>query len=78
MYCNNFILSFDNLWIVYYFRLLALKALNSRLVDSGKETPRVPNTLDPERRDTVIISIGDSEQSAQISSSDAVISNKTT
>lgn len=71
-------MTFNNLFVIYYFRLLALKALNSRLVDSSKETPRVTNALDSERRDTVIISIGDSEQSAQVSASDAMMSNKTT
>lgn len=60
----------------FYFRLLALKALNSRLIDGTKDTPRV--NMDSERSDAVVISIGDSDHSSQVSSSNAMTSHKTT
>lgn len=46
------------------FRLLALKALNSRLTDGPKDTTK-SNNLDPERRSEVVISIGESEHTSQ-------------
>lgn len=60
----------------FYFRLLALKALNSRLIDGTKDMPRV--NMDSERNDAVVISIGDSDHSSQVSSSNAMTSHKTT
>lgn len=71
-----YVICIYNLFVCYY-RLLALKALNNRLIDSSKEIPR-GNNLDSEKRDTVIISIGDSEQSPQASHSGTMSSNKTT
>lgn len=59
-----------------FHRLLALKALNSRLVDTNKDTPRMDN-IESERRDSVVISIGDSEQTSKLSSAN-MVSNKTT
>lgn len=53
-------------------KLLALKALNSRLTDGTKDIPRV-NNMDAERRSDVVISIGDSGQPSQ-----ALSSNKLT
>lgn len=57
--------------------MLALKALNSRLIDGTKDTPR-GNAVDSERRNEVVISMGDSEQSAQVSSNNITTSNKKT
>jgi len=56
--------------------LLALKALNSRLVDTTKDTPRIDN-IESERRDSVVISIGDAEQTSKLSPTN-MVSNKTT
>lgn len=67
---------FKLFFILYYFRLLALKALNNRLIDGPKDTPKV--NMDSERRDTVVISIGDSEQASEASSSNIMALNKTT
>lgn len=61
---------------MFYFRLLALKALNSRLVDTTKDTPRTDN-IQSERRDSVVISIGDTEQTSKLSPTN-MVSNKTT
>lgn len=61
---------------LFYCRLLALKALNSRLVDTTKDTPRMDNT-ESERRDSVVISIGDTEQTTRLSPTN-IVSNKTT
>ncbi|KAF0761524.1 transmembrane protein 115 [Aphis craccivora] len=57
-------------------KLLALKALNSRLVDTNKDAPRMDN-IESERRDSVVISIGDSEQTSKLSPAN-MVSNKTT
>jgi len=57
--------------------LLALKALNSRLIDVTKDTPQVNNT-NSERSDAVVISIGDSELSSQALPSSMITSHKTT
>jgi len=56
--------------------LLALKALNSRLVDTTKDTPKMDNT-ESERRDSVVISIGDTEQTTRLSPTN-MASNKST
>lgn len=61
----------------YYFRLLALKALNSRLIDTSKDVPRT-NNMDSERNNEVVISIGETELSPQASPSNMMISNKKT
>ncbi|XP_050436329.1 transmembrane protein 115 [Adelges cooleyi] len=47
-------------------KLLALKALNNRLVDNTKEAAK-PNNVDAEKKDSVVISIGDNELAAQTS-----------
>lgn len=57
--------------------MLALKALNNRLIDGTKDAPKV-NNIDSERRDTVVISIGESEQSPETSSSNLMTLSKTT
>jgi len=57
---------------------LALKALNSRLIDGTKDTPKV-NNIEPEKKNEVVISIGESEHTSQESSSNNIMtSNKTT
>lgn len=61
---------------LFYYRLLALKALNSRLVDTTKDTPRMDN-IESERRDSVVISIGDTEQTSKLSPTN-MVSNKIT
>jgi len=61
---------------LFYDRLLALKALNSRLVDTTKDTPRMDN-IESERRDSVVISIGDTEQTSKLSPTN-MVSNKIT
>lgn len=63
------------IWLCFH-RLLALKALNSRLVDTNKDAPRMDN-IESERRDSVVISIGDSEQTSKLSPAN-MVSNKTT
>lgn len=57
---------------------MALKALNSRLIDGTKDTPKV-NNIEPEKKNEVVISIGESEHTSQESSSNNIMtSNKTT